>query len=435
MTFLAPVFLVIAGAAVAALTGLHFITRHRPPRTPLPTARFVPESSANITARALRLSDGPLLALRTLAIVTAGLGLAGPMLEKARDPVARVVIVDASRAVADAGEVRDSALLHLRPHDRLVQFDSTARVVEGELLDSLAELSTRPVRGSLSAALIAGFRSAVGLRGRADSVELVVVSPLVHEQLDAATHELRALHPGRIRIVRVRAATPSGIRWPVELRAAPDDPLGSTLALGAGALRPVGEDGIPASRLYTVRIARDVLTPADSQWARTPEHVLVFWPADPAVLPVARNRVDSIGAVVAGRAAVLASFERRADPVAGERVVARWADGAAAATESRMGAGGGCIREVAVPVPVAGDLVLRPGYAAFVHELIAPCGGHARLQPLDDSTAVQLRGEGTLLSTDLLSVADTRSPLTPWLLALALLAALVELPARRRRKA
>ncbi len=119
----------------------------------------------------------------------------------------------------------------------------------------------------------------------------------------------------------------------------------------------------------------------------------------------------------------------------GERVVARWGDGVPAATERRISAGGGCVREVAVPVPAVGDLVLRHGYSAFVHELIAPCGGHAQLQPADDSTVALLRGEGSLLATDLLGVQATRSPLTPWLLALALMAALVELPARRRRSA
>lgn len=435
MTLLAPVFLLIAGAAAAALFGLHFITRHRPPRTPLPTTRFVPESAANITALTLRLSDRPLLALRTLAIVAAGLGLAGPILDSSREPVARVVIVDVSRAVADAGEARDSAVLYIRAQDRLVQFDSTARMVHGEFPDSLVAPSSHLVRGSLSAALVAGLHAAAELRDRADSVELVLVSPLVREQIDAATLELRALHPGRIRIVRVRAAEPAVLRWPVELRATPGDPLRAALALGSGALRPRDEDDIPAADLYGVRIARDVLTGADSQWVRNPEHVLVFWPEEPAVLPAARSRVDSVGAVVAGRAAVLASFERRADPAAGERVVARWGDGVPAATERRISAGGGCVREVAVPVPAVGDLVLRHGYSAFVHELIAPCGGHAQLQPADDSTVALLRGEGSLLATDLLGVQATRSPLTPWLLALALMAALVELPARRRRSA
>lgn len=432
MTFLAPVFLLIAGAAAIVLIGLHFITRHRPPRTPLPTARFVPESTANITARALRLSDRRLLAVRSLVIVAAGLGLAGPMLDRSRQPVARVVIVDASRAVADAGEARDSVLLYLQPNDRLVQFDSAARVVHGEVGDSLAVLSSRPVRGSLSAALIAAFRAAAELRDQVDSVELVLVSPLVHEQLDAATPDLRALHPGRIRIARVRAAEPPSLRVPVELRAGPDDPLRAALALGAGARRPVADGDTPAANLYGVRIVRDALAGPDTEWARNPGNVLIFWPEDPALLGAARSSVDTIGAVVAGRAAVLASFERRADPVAGERVVARWADGAAAATERSTGAGGGCVREVAVPVPAVGDLVLRHGYAAFVQELIAPCGGHAQLQTVDDSTTALLGGEGALLPTGLVHVEERRSPLTVWLLTLALVAALVELPLRRR---
>ncbi len=435
MTFLAPMYLVIAGVAVAALIGLHVITRHRPALTPLPTARFVPQSAANITARAFRLSDRSLLALRTLALVAAALAMAGPILDRSREPNVRIVIVDASRAVADSAEVRDSALAYLRPSDQLVLFDSTPRVIRGEPRDSLAVLSTRAARGSLSAALITAFRAAVEMRDRADSVELVLVSPLVHEHLDAATPELRGLHPGRVRLVRVTAAMPSRLRWPVELRSDPEDPLAAALRLGAGVFGVTAEDGTSDAQLHSVRIVRDTLTAADSQWVRTAHNVLVFWPENVHVLPSARQRVDTIGAVVAGRAAVLSSFERIADPASGDRVVARWADGAAAATERRWEAGGGCIREVAVPVPVVGDLVLRPGYAAFLNELIAPCGGHARLQPVDDSTVALMRGDGTLFPTDQHARPQTRSPLAPWLLALALAAALVELPVRRRRAA
>ena len=55
-------------------------------------------------------------------------------------------------------------------------------------------------------------------------------------------------------------------------------------------------------------------------------------------------------------------------PDTSSRVIARWRDGAVAATERPLGAG--CVRDIAVGVPLAGDVTLRPPFVAFLQAYI-----------------------------------------------------------------
>ena len=86
--------------------------------------------------------------------------------------------------------------------DALFAFDSAAHDLRGDprVLSFRSGTSIGvPSRGSLSAALAAAMRAASSLRGDADSVELVLISPFAAEEFDAATSAIRAAWPGRIR--------------------------------------------------------------------------------------------------------------------------------------------------------------------------------------------------------------------------------------------
>ena len=110
-----------------------------------------------------------------------------------------MILADVSRSVGDATALRDSVRTIYRDGDAVVLFDSAARIVEGNPADTLAALRPTRVRGNLGAALIGGLRAGSTLRDRADSLELVIVSPFAGEELDAATDSIRQSCPGRAR--------------------------------------------------------------------------------------------------------------------------------------------------------------------------------------------------------------------------------------------
>ena len=447
MTWLAPWLLAPAVAGALAVVALHFFAFQRPPRAVLPTARFVPDRPARAASRARRPSDLVLMAIRALVLLLAGAAFAGPVPTPSRRPVARVLLVDASRAVARPAEAADSARAMYRTGDAVVVFDSSARAMAATTGDAAASLAaradsvgagafgpleTRP-RGSLSAGLVAAMREAGSLRERADSVELVVISPLVAEEMDEATRPIRALWKGRVRLVPVAAAadTGDGVRRapvPIAVRGAADDPLRVAASLAPS-----------ASPL--VRLVRDSLTSRDLGDAAV-GGVIVHWPA--AGTPegwAARERVDTVGAVAFDGGVAVAPFERRwrlpeapadSGPRA-EAVIARWPDGEPAAAERVVKSG--CVRTVAAGFLDAGDLALRPSVGRLLAALAVPCGGARRLEAAAGARE-WLAGTGPLLATASLAGAEgARSPLAPWLLGAAIALALVEMALRARRRA
>ena len=68
-----------------------------------------------------------------------------------------------------------------------------------------------------------------------------------------------------------------------------------------------------------------------------------------------------------------------------------------AVTEWSLGAG--CVREVAIELPVAGDLPLRGSTQRLVRALLSPCGGPRDLSPIDAEVEALLAGSGVLLAT------------------------------------
>ncbi len=426
MTFLAPGFLWGAIAVAAGIVALHFIVTRQPRATVLPTARFVPDSAATATLRDTRPSDLLLMLLRVLVVLAAGAALARPVVKPSRQASGRVFLVDDSRAVANVSEAADSVRRLYRMGDAVIMFDSTAHSLGAKPLDSLRSEANIDARGNLSAALIASLREASAIRNKVDSVELVIVSPLLDEERDAATDSIRKLWQGRARFVRIAARSDSAIaaKSSMDIRSTAGDGLTVAISLAS-----------KSTSNASVRIVRSALTADDTAWAAAENHVLVVWPINERPpLAVVRSPVDQSGGIVADGARVVAAFERRwtypADSLHGARVVARWADGQPAAVEKKSGQG--CIRSVDIPVANVGDLVIRPEFVALTKEIAAPCGERHSSKPVSAAAIASLSGSGKLAPSDAFTARnDITSPLAPWLLGIALAAALAELFLRR----
>jgi hypothetical protein len=141
-------------------------------------------------------------------------------------------------------------------------------------------------------------------------------------------------------------------------------------------------------------------------------------------------RPDGVYAALGGDASLVAPLVRRG--VEEGRVIARWRDGTPAVTERASGLG--CVRDVGIGLPLAGDVTLREPFAQLLAVLAEPCGG-ARRAALSDSALAAFAGSGALAAATEFATERTASVLAPWLLALALLLLVVEQWWRRRRVA
>jgi hypothetical protein len=304
-------------------------------------------------------------------------------------------------------------------------FDSSARVVAGNAIDSIRAAGFTRVRGNLSAALVAAMRAGSSLRDRADSIELVIVSPFAAEELDQATDSVRSLWKGRARLVNVRGNSADSLRGStaLEITTTANDPLQIT------ALK---SRDLPGATGLIVRSG--FVDPAKAS-----DRALIQWPAaERPRFAVERSVRDTIGGVTAGDALVVAAFERRwrypEDSIRGSEVVARWIDGQPAALETATATG--CVRSVAVPVAPVGDLVIRHDFVRFVAALAGDCGSRTAMRTADAQAVARLAGSGGLASRDAFRPrGDIRSDLAPWLLGIAIAAAIAELFVRRRKTA
>jgi hypothetical protein len=277
--------------------------------------------------------------------------------------------------------------------------------------------------------LIGAVRAGSALRDKADSIELVIVSPLLAEAWDGATESIRKLWPGRARLVRIAARTDSSLNvehGDIAIGGDATDPLGVTVSL-ARTTQP----------RQVARIKRSaLLEPDDSAWVAAASRVLVLWPVrERPRLAISRSAPDESGGLIARDTRVVAAFSREwkfsSDSLRNARVVARWVDGEPAVVETTVGRG--CLRSVAIPVARAGDLVLRPEFVKLVEAITAPCGEPFSGGSLAASQLATLTGTGGLAPADAFPTReDVHSPLAPWLFGLALAAALAELVVRRR---
>ncbi len=441
MTLLAPGYLVAAAIAAGIALGLHLLVTRHGPSAVLPTARFIPAAPAAIVAVARRPRDLVVLLIRVATLGFAGLAFARPAIRSHRHGTVRIVVADRSSDAADIGQARDSVKQLLRDGDVLVVFDSAARVVSpGDAAAALATLDRASVRGRLSSALIVALRQAARLRNAADSIEMDLISPVTGDELDAATPAIRTLWHGRIHMVQVAPARDSAPPPQVVVRGPASDPLRDAAPLRRRMPNTGGTAAPPGASARTsgVRIVRDAPLAGDSAWVRTGQgRVLVVWPGTGGAPGwLARQPPDTVGAVVAFQPApiaVVASFGRRwrLDASMG-RVRARWIDGEPAVVEHA--AGHGCIRDIAMPVAVSGDLVLRPEFADFVVAVLRPCGDAWRaVSPVAASGLALIAGSGPLLASDSVAAASGDEPLVPWLAGAALLLLIVEAIVRRGR--
>jgi hypothetical protein len=130
--------------------------------------RFVPEGAPLAVLRTRRVSDWAFLLLRLLAVALVGFALAGFHLRREGPP--RLVVVDASRAVASIAEVRDSALAAMSGGGVLIAFDSAARRVTREtfvwrvsnLLVQRGQRGGRIRPGTVPARTVPSVRAIVG---------------------------------------------------------------------------------------------------------------------------------------------------------------------------------------------------------------------------------------------------------------------------------
>lgn len=407
MTFLAPWALAAGLLGAVGTVLLHLVARQRPAAYLLPTARFIPNRQTLVSRATSRPRDLWLLALRVLTLLLAAAAFARPVFTGTPAARARIVLVDQSALVADpAGALRRARALGGDGMSTvLVAFDTTAALVRGS--DSVARRPAAP--GSITAALVAARRAAGALATAADSVELVLLSPVAASELDAATWAVRAQWPGVVRVERLAARADSAAPVALERAIPLADALGPALA---------GLPVSPAAR--AVRVRRAATADArDIAYARAGGTVVVW---DSAAAPV------SAQGLAVGDDVIVAPLGRRAAGAEGA-VRARWADATPAAREVVVGAG--CIRTVGVAVPASGDVALRPAFRRIVRALVAPCARPSSA-PADSAALARLAGGGPVASAR--ALADgTRAPsrLVSWLLGGALLAALLELALRR----
>jgi hypothetical protein len=352
-----------------------------------------------------------------------------------------VILVDVSRSARDTIAIRDSVRAIYRNGDVVVVFDSSARVVTGDISAGIDSLRPTIRRGNLSAALIAALRAGSSLRERADSLELVLVSPFAKEELDAATDSIRNLWPGRARLARVdKSAVDATAVGNLEISADVNDPLRVTAILAGQRETGNGQQAAGNGQRVTVNalIDRGPTQPLQAVSPSRKGGALIEWPASTRPrFAVPRVVKDTVGGMMAGEAGVVASFERAwsypPDSLRGGEVIARWVDGEPAAIEKSDGPG--CLRSVAIPVTPMGDLVIRSEFVRLVATLSRPCAQATSLIPADPSVVAKLEGKGGLAPREAFQpVTDARSELAPWLFALALAAAIAELFLRRREK-
>lgn len=405
MSWLSPLWLVVGAAGAFATVALHFITTSRAPTAPLPTARFVPRGEASAVARARRPEDRVLLAVRVLAVLLLAAAFAQPVLQTRGGGVRRVIVADRSRG-AGAGfgaQVRNE----WKAGDALVLLDSTAHVVTGGAEDTLSTIVPFPVPGVLSAGIVAARRAASAVATHADSIELVVISPVTADEFDSATSPLLRAWPGRVRVVRVVA---SPTYWPTVsvAGAAMDDPIAATALM-------ISRAAPPALQRTPVRVTRLSFTTTDRAAAQDGA-ALVHWDQRPTNRPSAAGLTDN-------RTTVVATLSRVPVDTSGT-VIARWADGVPAAAEQPLGTG--CLRHVGVGVPTVGDAAIQPGVVALSHTLLGPCIARGAWPVISDSSLAALQTSGAAASASALLTGEEPSVLVPWLLAAALLTLLAE---------
>lgn len=456
LTLAAPGFLLAGLLATLVPLALHLIRRRPPQRAALPTARFLSEDPRN-AIRVSRPTDVPLLLLRMLLLALLGAALARPSWIPAREGTANVALLD--RGAASAAEWPRAVETARRavtgpdgePAGELLLFDTAAvHVPRAELTMAYWEklASDGPGRGrsDLAAGLRAVPLAARGLRG-ADSVVVRLISAFPRSGWSAGLAPLRrAAWPGSLDLVPLRIGTDSTSA----------DSGGS--ARGAAVVTASG-GRYAAAALGALGYATRMVVPMSASPIPEPVIVVLDVPAAGlmdraragATVVFAAGAVDGdrdlpwtgSAAASSGGGTLWFGPELRIGGAAGRaggapasdaRVVAAWDDGRPAAAARRIGRG--CL-VVAGTALEGGELPFQAEYPAMLGRLARGCddASPTRERPLDSGALSLLRGTGPrTVAANRLGAAGGGFAFGRWLLAAAILAALLEtLLAYRRR--
>jgi hypothetical protein len=424
----APAFLLAGALAALVPLAAHLIRRRPPQRAPFPTARFLAPDPRN-AVRVSRPTDLGLLLLRMAVLLLLGAGLARPSWLPAARGLVPVVLLDRSIASADRGAAAAAARTALLPGSGgptgvLVLFDTAATIVSGPalttaLFDSLASGAGAAPRADLAVGFRA-VRPALRTLAGGDSVRLLLVSSFDRNAWSEGFGAVRPLAwPGRVEAVRIAPSSAP--------TTAPQRERAPVLVSGPGGDRVAAALGAAG---YEVRRA-------DRGTPRAGEHGVLLGPvAGVDVHPGGGGTIVVAHPHGEGEAGgdlwfaadlrLAGAGPRAALPRAeGARLVAAWHDGAAAATARPVGAG--CIVEVGTALE-GGGLALDPGFPAALDRLLRGCEGDSGGGGALDAGAMAVLAGGGPETVAAGSVEPGRSgrPLGRWLLAAALLAAVVE---------
>lgn len=433
LTINTPMALVIAAVAIAAVIAVHLLSVQQPRVLAFPTARFVRDSTAHAVTRANRPRDLWLLLVRVLAISALGTAFAGVSCAALRPSAAAIVVVDGADVPGFLERARDAvrrdSTLRVLPVRRLVVAGGRAPSSHANanpvvsVLPMAAPLATAldtmpPAVGEspgLAALLLAARRSSVTMAEEADSVVLVVLSPLLEDALSDAIPAVRHVWPGTMHVPDVQSGWSDSAdagTYPTATIVWPDSATrrGGTVRM-PGAL-PVGSQGA----------VRAIVAQGTA-----------------VVGPFVAADVGGVDANGAQRSDINGS--------AGETpvVLAWWHDGSPAIVERATATG--CERRVGF-FPPMGDVLQSDAARGVRRVLSAPCtvtgtrraaraGFTPRSPAYSDSLRTLLR-QGDRASVratpreQLAKEGHSGAPLTPWLLLAAVLLLGAEWVLRRR---
>jgi len=480
----------VLGAIV--ITALHFLSVRRPAELLLPTARFLDEGRVRAVSRSAQPSDLLLLVLRVLALLLACAAIAGPRWMSRDRGTVNLFVADV-RYRADSMSMLQ--LLSARAHGNPTTF------VWGGRRDSATEVASG-LQEDLAAALPLAMRAATALvaeRPEVDSIALYVYAGAGGTVSLDGWRAWRSTWPGGVRVLEptqterardttverksdgagnaandVTAATIVSFD-----RSAPDellrDPVrsaftsrvpsvtasnassassassASTAATAASASSGRGVREIRVQRgvetstggaAASLPVARSVaLGDARQRDTRNGEVVTIRWP-ESGVPTGWQPMTDTATGVAARGVAMVGEWTRTAHATTSMMrdavPIAWWSDGQVAATE--RGSDSGCVRDVAIVVPPASDMLLDASANGLMQALLAPCTGTAsawaipallRNDSLDRSNGRAAPSQ-TFQRSDLPKPMSSPHWLAPTLLALALLLLILEWALRDR---
>ncbi|MBM4018821.1 MAG: hypothetical protein FJ288_10910 [Planctomycetes bacterium] len=375
MTFADPMMLV-GLAALAVPLALHFLARRRARRLVLPTARLAQAAHAASRGRT-RLVRAALLAARLAAVTALVLALAGPRWgDPSRSSAAagdRAAGVN-PRAPAPVGDSRrftaaarttgaQSPAAQAPPAQYGGAHAGAPTFLRVLVVDAAGAESARLRSADLVAAALGDGSPA---DGRAAGSGTAGVSPRASDPAapGPAKHVARAAAAG---VAAAALADADAVFW-VGPQAPPDAAaLAAYLSRGGAVVWMPGEEAQPPEAALAAALGAGG-TPGGRPGS---EDVAAGTAIDPA-----GYASDLVAAFESGTSGDLAApvFRRRLVFEPEVAVALRFRDGAAAAVETRIGAGR-AILLAAGPAPAWGDLASRPEFVVLVHSLAEALGG------------------------------------------------------------